>query len=160
MHVWLKEPSLRSLGVGAWPAPAPRRISHLIWFEFTHIVYGLNVKHVLLKVSSNMFCSLLSVYRKCVSGTAISVKLTTPNMEAHPCLESWGRDDIIRESAGYSCGQLVRITTGFQSGVFSINPKFRSIITPRLFTQLFEYEFRAQNFFGQNKCFHMGLVGG
>jgi len=29
MHVWLKEPSLR-LSVGAWSAPVPRRVSHLI----------------------------------------------------------------------------------------------------------------------------------
>jgi hypothetical protein len=29
-----------------------------------------------------------------------------------------------------------------------------------LFTQLFEFEFRPQNFFEQIKCSHVGLVSG
>ena len=50
--------------------------------------------------------------------------------------------------------------SGFESGDFSIHPKLRSVITPKLFTQLFEFEFGAQNFFEQNKCSHVGLLGG
>ena len=49
---------------------------------------------------------------------------------------------------------------GFESGDFSIKPKFRSTITPKLFTQLFEFEFRDQNFLEQKKCFHVGRVSG
>ena len=50
-----------------------------------------------------------------------------------------------------------RSISGFESGDFFINPKFQSIITPKLITQLFEFEFRAQNFFEQIKCFRVGL---
>ena len=35
-----------------------------------------------------------------------------------------------------------------------------STITPKLFTQLFEFDFRAQNILEQMKCFHVGLVSG
>ena len=48
------------------------------------------------------------------------------------------------------------ILSGFESGDFSIKPKFESIITPKLFTQLFEFEFRAQNFLEQISGFESG----
>ena len=54
----------------------------------------------------------------------------------------------------------VFILGGFESRNFSIKPKFRTTITPKLFTQLFEFEFRTQTFLEQIKFFHVGRVSG
>ena len=64
--------------------------------------------------------------------------------------------------ADFKTCKLIRdqILSGFESGDLFKKPKFRSIITPKLFTQLFEFEFRAQNFLEQIKCFHVGRVSG